>query len=452
MKKITFRASALILALLMLLPVLAACNTEPAPEVTTAAPEPSATEAPATETPETEAPKVYVTVNGANAPAVAIVRSDKLSKTSTELNIYTAFRKEMAKRFGASFELSVDFIPPGSMLDPNKIEIIIGNTDRAETAALGEKLAATGTHAFGITVTGNKIAVNGTGTYLLYKGLDYLMEKLTAEDEAGKLQLKLEDGFEYIEKCESDYPDPEEVINSGREYVFYTMEKIARIPTKGAHTVVQGGGSDGKYAYYAVINKATTPESAVIHKFDMSTWEVVATSKSMPSGHTNDITYDSKNHRLVISFCSASDGYKGLVFVNPDTLEFLEYTVCPTANRGVSYLPETNQYLLATGYTFQLTNDKFETISSTVCGFPERTTQGFYCDGKLIYDPRWKSGSKYQIITINTLDGQFIKAVELHNIEGEPENIFRDGNSFIMGCNQSNAVFRLALLYKNWWE
>jgi hypothetical protein len=141
-----------------------------------------------------------------------------------------------------------------------------------------------------------------------------------------------------------------------------------------------------------------------------------------------------------------------LVFVNPDTLEFIEYVVCPTSNRGVCYLPATNQYLFATGYTFHLTDENFNTIKSTVDGYAELTTQGFYCDGTYIFDPRWKSGARYQTITINTLDGKFIAAVPFYNVDGEPENIFRDGNSFIMGCNKSDAVFRLALLYKNWWE
>ena len=88
----------------------------------------------------------------------------------------------------------------------------------------------------------------------------------------------------------------------------------------------------------------------------------------------------------------------------------------------------------------------------TADGYAKLTTQGFYCDGKYIFDPRWQSGARFQTITINTLDGQFIAAVPFYNVDGEPENIFRDGNSFVMGCNNSDSVFRLMLLYKDWWE
>lgn len=141
----------------------------------------------------------------------------------------------------------------------------------------------------------------------------------------------------------------------------------------------------------------------------------------------------------------------GIVFVNPDDLSFIEYIDVPTLSRALDYIPEKNQYVLAAGYNFYLTDENFNTVSTFTCGYPKLTTQGLCTDGKYIYDPRWQSGAKYQTITINTLDGKFVGAIPLYGIDGEPENIFRDGNSFVMGCNKSDAVFRLALLYKDWW-
>lgn len=458
--KISFvRICAIILASLMLTPALASCANTDSPENTTESP--NVTETHSSEVLSTEPetveetaapePKVYLTINASNSASVSLIRSDSLDKLSTMVGLFTAFRKELNSRLGANFSLGTDFVLPEQSAD-EKVEIIVGDSVRNVSAELKAKLDSLDSHGFGIIVRGNKIAVDGTTLYLVYQGLDYLLENLLSRDEAGNLQISLEDGFEYIEKRADGFLSPEEVMASGKDMAFYPVEKLADIPTRSGCDVQQGGGSDGKYAYYAMINKSTTPETGIIYKFDKETWELVGQSKPMPSGHTNDITYDSKNHRLVVSFCSASDGYKGLVFVNPDTLEFIEYIVCPTSNRGVCYLPETNQYLFATGYTFHLTDENFNTIKSTTDGYAELTTQGFYCDGKYIFDPRWKSGARYQTITINTLDGEFIAAVPLYNIDGEPENIYRDGNSFVMGCNKSDAVFRLMLLYKNWWE
>ena len=455
MKSFLLRTAALTLALISLLAYLPACNSEETDETTIA--ESVSTVAQVIEettTEETElAPKVYLTVNAANASAVTIVRSNGIPATlSTELALYTAFRKEINNRFGADFALNTDSISN----DPNNIEIIVGDTTREVSLELVNSQATQEKPWFGIIVRGNKIAVNGSSLYLVFKALDCLITDLTSTDESGNLQIKLEDGFTHIVNADSDYPDPEEVMNSGREYAFYSIEKLASVPTKGNYSVLQGGGTDGKYAYYAMINKSTAPETSMIYKFDLKTWELVATSKSLPTAHTNDITYDSKNHRLVVAYCSSKDGTTmsspGIVFVNPDDLSFIEYIDAPTISRGLDYLPEKNQYILAAGYTFYLTDEKFNTISSFVCGYPQLTTQGMCTDGKYIYDPRWKSGSRYQTITINTLDGKFIAAVPFYNVDGEPENLFRDGNSFVMGCNNSDAVFRIALLYKNWWE
>ena len=454
MKTSFIRTTALFLAVASLACALSACVKEDdnkgeiSADALTTVYEPQTEDISAETEPE---PKTYITIDAQGAAAYTVVRSDEIANNTTDLALFTAFRKELNARVGGTFGIGTDFVMPDKSVD-GKPEILVGNTSRELSLELKAKLDALEKHGFGIKVEGCKIAINGTTMYMLYKGLDYLMENYVSADETGKVALVIEDDLELIVECDDGFLSPEEVMASGREMAFYTVEKLADIPTYFGCDVQQGGGSDGKYAYYAMINKTTTPETGMIYKFDMSTWELVAKSSPMPSGHTNDITYDSKNHRLVISYCSADDGYKGLVFVNPDTLEFIEYIVCPTSNRGVCYLPATNQYLFATGYTFHLTDENFNTIKSTKDGYAELTTQGFYCDGKYIYDPRWKSGARYQTITINTLDGKFIAAVPFYNVSGEPENIFRDGNSFVMGCNNSDAVFRLMLLYKNWWE
>ncbi len=458
MKKTVIRAGMLLLALTMILSAVSSCAPATEPEVTTENAPVSDTTQSETETePETELeteaqteiPKSYIVIDSSNLASTYLIRPNSWGKFSTELEIATAFRKQFNSRMGLSFTTVID------ILAENEYEIIIGDTNRDLSDELMGKLDATGVASYGILAKDNKIAVCATNAYLLYKGLDYLMATFISKDESGNIQLKIEDGFELIEQNDVEYPDPEEIINSGKEYVFYSIEKLASVPTTGSYSVLEGGGSDGKYAYYAMISKSTKPETAIIYKYDMATWELVATSKSLPTAHTNDITYDSKNHRLVISYCANDEGTvmssNGIVFVNPDDLSFIEYIKCPTLSRAISYLPDTDQYLCAAGYTFHLTDADLNTISSFTCGYPKLTTQGFYCDGKYIYDPRWQSGARYQTITINTLDGQFIGAVPLYNIDGEPENLFRDGNSFIMGCNGADAVFRLALLYKGWW-
>jgi hypothetical protein len=458
MKTVAIRAGVLFFAFTMLLSAFTSCAADPTPEVTTDAS--STLETQALETPtepeteaETEVVKSYITLNSSNFSKVKIIRSNSLSKFSTEVELVNAFRKQINSRLNSSISVTNDTLSQNASEDG--FGIFVGDTINAISVELNSKLAALGTNAYGIIARENVIAVSATNSYLLYKALDRLMVDCISKDDNGALQLKIEDGYELIEDKDIEYPNPEEIINSGKNYAFYSIEKLASVPTKGNYSVLEGGGTDGKYAYYAMINKSTKPETSYVYKYDIETWELVATSKSLPTAHTNDITYDSKNNRLVVSYCANKEGTtmsaSGIVFLNPDDLSFIEYIDAPTISRALDYIPEKNQYVLAAGYTFYITDENFNTISSFKCGYQQLTTQGLCTDGKYIYDPRWKSGAKYQTITINTLDGEFIGAVPAYNIDGEPENIFRDGNSFVMGCNSSDSVFRLVLLYEGWW-
>lgn len=420
------------------------------------APAPDGLDVPATTqaADETDAPRAAggPVIHAGNVEQVRLIRSDALESDALAVKLTVAFRNQLGERLGAKPEIGTDFVFPNRPVLPEDIEIIIGETTRPTSLDFHTRLMALGTPAYGISVSENKISVSGSSAYLVYLGLDYLLENFITTAEDGKPQLALENGFEWIMQAESDYPAPREVIDSGRDIAFYTLEQIVKTPTQGNYRGMQGGGTDGKYAYYASIDGSTTPETAIIHKYDLATWTLVATSEPMPSAHTNDITYDAKNHRLVISYCSATDGYLGLVFVNPDTLAYIDYLKAPTASRGVAYLPETNQYVLAVNYTYYITDDQFRTVRSIPDGFPQLTSQGCDCDGDLIYDPRWEPGAAHQTISINSLNGEFIGAIPLYGISGEPENIFCDGNTFVMGCTGPGAVYRIVLLYENWWE
>ncbi len=443
MKNALLRALALSLALFMLTPTFAACGSNEEPEVTTA--DTAGSTAPV------DPPVTKITVNGENIESVRLVRSDDLKTGSPEVSIFTAFSEQMRKAFGAQPELGTDFFKAGLTAEEADIEIVIGDTKREASKLFNDKLKAIGKPAYGISVSEGKICVSGTSVYLTYMALDHLLRELVTKDADGKAQISLDIGFELIEQAKANFPSLEEVMSSGREYALYSLGRLVKIPSQNGYSGIQGGGTDGKYAYYASINSSSAPGMAVIRKYDMTTWELVATSEPIPSEHSNDITYDSKNGRLVLSTCIAGDGYRGIVTVDPDTLKFIEYIEANYATRGVVYLPEKDQYLFAVSYGYAIMNDKFEFVSAFDDGYPNLTTQGLDVGGKYIFDPRWEPKAKHQTVVVHTVDGQFVGAIPLYGIEGEPENIICDGDSFIMGCNGSNSVFRLALLYKNWW-
>ena len=205
---------------------------------------------------------------------------------------------------------------------------------------------------------------------------------------------------------------------------------------------MQGGGTDGKYAYYALYED----DIANIYKFDLETWELVAVSEAMPTGHSNDITYVPEKNVLMIADCTEKDGWAGVHYVDPDTLEYLEYGILPYGCRGLDYVPELQQYVITGSYTHNIYDKDFNFIKSFNCGFPQDTTQGLYCDGSYIYDSRWgendeEDHSGQNHLLIHDLEGNFISHGEIHgdpyDDESENENVFIHNNFFYVGYYNS---------------
>lgn len=420
--------------------VLASCNSGDGPADTT----------PADTTPvieeTTPAPAVMITLAQDGQSEYTVLRSDKAD--DGEISLFSAFYAQLCQVTGCNFE----FTEAISKVEPDAAayEILLGQTNRPESQALAEKLTAAGGARFGISMSENKLAVVGSTTYQTYRALDYLLTSFVKEG-----TLALERGFEYIsEDSGKAYFDVDALMEMGKgmRYI-YTGFLVKKLPaTTPGYSVMQGGGTDGKHAYIAVINKSVTPEHAIIYKYDLETLKLVKTSEPIPTCHTNDITYDSKNHRLVISRCTAEDGYLGLCMVDPDTLELKETITTSIANRAVQYIPETDQYLLASNWTLTLTDAAFNPISSFTCNDPQYTTQGCYCDGKYTYDVRYVKSSKVHYVVIHKMDGTYIGTVPVTGLPAdEPENMFVYQGRFMMGCYKTNCLVEIELLPETWW-
>jgi hypothetical protein len=378
-----------------------------------------------------------------------IVRSGKVN--GVEQNLFLQFYLQMDQRSGCKFAYIEDTIAFNKAPDPTAKEILLGMTNREESIALMDKLNALGGNHFGITVGEHKIAIVGTDSYQTFLGLDYLMTNFIQADETGIPVMYAEAGFEYISEGNNNSTpfDLVELRDSGRGFIFAMTERVIRVPSVEGSSIMQGGGTDGKYAYYALIDKSTATETAVISKYDLDTMDLVMTSKVLPTGHTNDITYDSKNNRLAIS--SGLDGWRGTIFLDPDTLEIIDHQVAPIGNRGMEYLPSTDQYIIANGYTIYTTDAALNPISSFTCQNPQYTTQGLTCDEKFVYDVRYNNAGGTHYIVIHDMQGNYIGSARLAGINYEPENLIIHNGEFYLGCNQSNSVYHLELTPEYWW-
>lgn len=90
------------------------------------------------------------------------------------------------------------------------------------------------------------------------------------------------------------------------------------LPASGSFETMQGGCSDGTYAYFLLENDDDkNAPICKLFKVNMSTWEIEKESDELAVGHGNSITYDGKS--LVVAHCKP-DG-SNISYIDPSTLK-----------------------------------------------------------------------------------------------------------------------------------
>lgn len=365
--------------------------------------------------------------------------------------------KEFQAEWGWCTGATAQLLKDAGHTDPTMPELLIGYTDRAESQALLDALTTAGGDRYGILVSEENIAVLGSNTWLTYLGLCRVLNSIEIDD-IGHVQLFLQPNTTWIsDGSDPGMPDIAEAKAAGTSLVFRIAEQVAEVPCQnGGYRTMQGGGSDGQYAYYGMINGET--DLAYLYKFEIATWTLVAQSELLQTYHTNDITYDSVNHRLVISTCTGKQNEKGVCIVDPDTLELLENFQIESLNWAIEYLPDRDEYLTAHNFSFYLTDAEFHEIQKIECAHKDYVSQGICYDGQYLYDVRYntndtRKGTHY--IVVQDLDGNDYGEFPLLKTSMEPENMFRYGNVFYLGLNgnifQYDVVSRVELLPEKFW-
>lgn len=120
----------------------------------------------------------------------------------------------------------------------------------------------------------------------------------------------------------------------------------------------------------------------------------------------------------------------------------------------MAYLPESDGYVFGMEGepTVTRTDAAFNPISTFETPLTDKISQGFFWDGQYIYDIRYYSGSALHRMVIDTPDGENVAIATLSGVDGEPENIFRAGDTFYLGCNRTSFVYSLVLAPDGWWQ
>lgn len=200
----------------------------------------------------------------------------------------------------------------------------------------------------------------------------------------------------------------------------------------GSYTIMQGGCTDGKYAYYCTLDKKTTTCS--ISKYDLSTFKEVARSNGVKVDHGNDITYNSDLDSLVVCHNAPNKTY--VSFVNKKSLKITKTVEIPFEIYSITYNPDTKKYAvgISSTYNFAILDKNFKVIKK-VKGIKTASTvkQGMDSDSKYIYFLL----SSPNAISIYDWSGNHIGYYELNDKakKYESENIFHIGDKLYIAYN-----------------
>lgn len=380
-----------------------------------------------------------------------IIRPDEIN--GAESHLFTSFYREFNERYSCKIESTSDIMALIKPPAPDAKEILLGNTNREESKLLSEKLADAGGNRFGIMATDCKIVINGTSWYQCYLALDYFFSTFSSSDEYGNITVALECGFEYISDPSEDSGFlMSELLAEGRGIAFAATEKVLKFKNVNGAATVQGGCTDGEFVFVGMMGKGSDGvEYGVISKYSLATGEVIKSSEKLPLYHTNDLTYDAKNNRIVVA--TLDSGWTRLSIVDADSLEHLGDVISPVPIRGLEYLPETNQYVAA-GFDVEimLLDENFNKLSSHICKDTTLMTQGLYSDGEYVYDPRYLEGRAVHLMVVEDMNGELISSANIYGLNNaEPEHAYKIDGTMYIGCNHSGWLFKIDVIPQNWW-
>ena len=408
---------------------LASCGRgdTPAADTTTA----SATDVTATTAAQTTEPAPIVLPLVENGEtAYSVVRPDEASDAIAKGA--TALYQKIKEKTGTTVKLASDWYNTRAETpDLGGPEILIGETNRSESV---EVLAALPENSYAVTIKNNKLVIVGKDNNLTILALyDFEERILNNADKCkeGQLLFAEEDSFTVTL---SDPFSLKEMIEGGYKLTC-SSEKIAHTQKQGQYGIGQGSASDGTYVYFVLRNSGDT--GSVITKHRMDDGSFVAVSPVLKLGHGNDMTYDAKNHRLVVAH-GQSEG-QILTLVDPDTLELIKDIGIPKGSGAITYSVAKDRYAISQGgSTLHILDSDFKWIASysrtDKTGY---TAQGMGSDEDYVYFPM--SGKSDNVLVVYDWEGKYITTIKVP-VSHESESMFWVNDTYYIAYNTNGEA------------
>ena len=421
--------------------------------------------------------------------------TNPFANTQTEFTVLCADKKSayfegsvsmiataVQKNTGVLVNISTDFTrdnTEGGYKNDN-YEILIGDTNRYETVT-----TECPEDSFIIKVVDKKVVIKGDNDFCTNMGVFYFINNCIGNKTDGTL-LKISAEYSYtekptnepstyidmLEKKDKSFPLFSSNTSSNTDFQAtggtYVGKEIKLNPKKvytfeaqkdntGAATMngIQGGCTDGKYFYFLLTSPGDGEDDQTrVVKMDPETMSIVKVGPIISVAHSNDMTYDSKNNRLVIAWCSV-DARK-MSCVDMETLNVVKNSSIDKNFFAIAYDPVTNQYAFSkSAYAlngqygmliYKLGNTwKFiKEFSGIASG---HTAQGIFCDSKYIYYTASPSGTakgseNINVVHVYTWEGAYVCTLTIP-LTYEIEHIFWYGDSFWAGFNCGDGRMEL---------
>lgn len=330
------------------------------------------------------------------------------------------------------------------------IEILIGDTNRPESAQAKEKLVG---FEYSVSVINGKVVVAGSDEVMLEYAVDHLLGLFQGIPANGILTV----AKDYDQKLDGSNYQHNAYLGRGLELTSeYTL--LSKLSPFGASTsdgkttlaVVQGGCTDGTYYYcFMVTNDSESQQDerkrrCVILKYDLATQNLVKVSAEMNLHHANDAAYNPNNNTILLS------GIGTFFVIDPETLTVIKTVSIPPNAGSVAYNAEQRMYITADRSYFYFYDENYElvkqlAITNLFTDYGEasqyQATQGMTCDDKYIYYMEYWMGAaggrsdiRCQITVYDLQTGAFVEKIPLQ-MGREVENIIVWNNSFYIICN-----------------
>lgn len=222
------------------------------------------------------------------------------------------------------------------------------------------------------------------------------------------------------------------------------------------YDTVQGSCSDGTYGYFVMYNRILN--KCKIAKLNLNKKKKVAISKTLPLGHGNDITYNSRTRRLVVANSYGSE--RALTQVSPKTLKVISVVNVEVPGElehatqkqlgsirdfsAVCYDPSQDAYMLKIKGTRNMlaVDSSFRPFRYIrVNAYNSNADQNMECRNGLIF----RSQSGRNILTVYDWDGRYKYKVNL-NLSGEIESVFFRKNTLFASVYRSYYKTRRKLV------